>query len=73
MGGKRYCDGTEYTGEIKWTHDHLKNHASNLLTSFYTWKTIKEVNKDIEFLNANPYGKLSEIFKPIALPTKEKV
>ena len=46
---------------------HLKNVDTDLDNSFNAWKTIKEQNPNIKFLNTNPKGRLIELFETIPL------
>lgn len=72
--GQKYCENSEFKEEVEWSLPHLrasmwplsKNPSGeddiNLSKSYDTWQRIKEKNKDITFLNTNPYGRLVNTF-----------
>ena len=69
--GKKYCDSIKYGKEVIWGDQYKVNPIGDtdniLLDSFQTWISIKTQNPNIKFQNANPNGKLSDIFETINL------
>jgi len=72
--GKKYCDSSEFKKEVQWSTAqgyrgkwfYSQNPSGDddfsLTNSFSVWKAIKDINKDVVLLNANPQGKLSTLF-----------
>ena len=68
--GKKYCDNIKFKEEVAWptlrgipvNKTSSEKEDSEMLKSFESWKAIKNSNSNILFLNANPAGRLSELF-----------
>jgi hypothetical protein len=75
--GKKYCDSKEFKKEVEWpantgTPTKPFGNASGaddflLTTSFNMWLKVKDQNPNVKFLNANPKGRLTELFETIQL------
>lgn len=62
--GQKYCNPTIFNNEVKYgANFHIPTGSDPVLqTSFENWKRIKSANPQVNFLNANPWGRLSELF-----------